>query len=277
MSTIVQEIGTMAASSVREILDSGRGSPAGPNAHLWSILSDGGWGSISNDPENGVELRDILEVARVSGRFLYSTPIVSTLLAGRWFKLDEEQLESGIVLALRRGAQVIAPYYSDGVVVVDGNGGIIASSPTDIEAFSLVSPVALLPVGTTALSDEHLSELRAAFLAVAVGCADAVIDASISWSTTREQFGQPIKGFQAVRHHLANAHIAREQAWTAAIAAAHEPERSAAWARQGFALARTSIELGIQVHGGVGFTWEVGLHHYLNQIIELQSVLREDQ
>lgn len=277
MSTIVQEIGTMAASGVREILDSGQGSSAAPNTQLWSILSDGGWGSISSDPENDVELRDILEVARVSGRYPYSTPIVSTLLAGRWFELDDDQLESGIVLAVRRGAQVVAPYYSAGVTVVDGLGEVIATSPTAVESFSLLSPLAVLPSSTTALSEAHLSELRAAFLAVAVGCADAVIDASIAWSTTREQFGQPIKGFQAVRHHLANAHIAREQAWTASIAAAHEPARSAAWARQGFALARTSIELGIQVHGGVGFTWEVGLHHYLNHIIELQSVLGEDQ
>ncbi|KGJ73460.1 hypothetical protein GY21_11145 [Cryobacterium roopkundense] len=277
MSTIVQEMGAMAASSVREILDSGQGSPAAPNPQLWSILSDGGWGSISSDLENGVELRDILEVARVSGRYPYSTPIVSTLLAGRWFELDDDQLESGIVPAVRRGAQVVAPYYSDGVAVVDGLGGIIAASPSAAEPFSLLSPLAVLPSSTTVLSEAHLGELRAAFLAVAVGCADAVIDASIAWSTTREQFGQPIKGFQAVRHHLANAHIAREQAWTAAIAAAHEPARSAAWARQGFALARTSIELGIQVHGGVGFTWEVGLHHYLNHIIELQSVLGDDQ
>ena len=277
MSTIVQEIGTMAASSVREILDSGRGSPAAPNTQLWSILSDGGWGSISSDSENGVELRDILEVARISGRYAYSTPIVSTLLAGRWFELDDDQLESGIVVAVRRGAQVVAPYYSDDVAVVDGLGVIIAASPIAVESFSLLSPLAVLPSGTTALSEGHLSELRAAFLAVAVGCADAVLDASIAWSTTREQFGQPIKGFQAVRHHLANAHIAREQAWTAAIAAAHEPARSATWARQGFALARTSIELGIQVHGGVGFTWEVGLQHYLNHIIELQSVLGEDR
>ncbi|WP_082763548.1 acyl-CoA dehydrogenase family protein [Frondihabitans sp. PAMC 28766] len=115
------------------------------------------------------------------------------------------------------------------------------------------------------------------FAAVAVGCADIVLTRSIDWARTREQFGQPIKGFQAVRHMLADAHIAREQAWTAAIAARHEAFRADVWAAQAFTLARRSIELGIQVHGGVGYTWEVGLQHHLDQVLELDSLFGGDR
>ncbi|WP_026932235.1 acyl-CoA dehydrogenase family protein [Glycomyces tenuis] len=272
MSTVVEEIGAVVAEHVVEIMRSGADAPPEPNARIWSVLAEGGWGAVSADPENGMELRDLLEVARASGRYAYSTPLVTTLLAGRWFDLEEQRLAGGLVTALRRGDQIVAPYYCEGVAVVDGTGAIVPADPSAVESFSLLAPVALLPESTAPIDGTELAEARAGFMAVAVGCADAVIERSVDWAQTREQFGQAIKGFQAVRHHLANAHIAREQAWTAAIAAAHEPERSARWARQGFSLARTAIELGIQVHGGVGYTWELGLQHYLAQVIELDAI-----
>lgn len=273
MSTVVEEIGAVVAENVAEILRSDADAPPEPNARIWSALAEGGWAAASADPEVGMELRDLLEVARVTGRHAYSTPLVATLLAGRRFDLDEKTLSRGVVPALRRGGQVVAPYHCAGVALVDAAGAIVSAEPSTVERFSLLVPVAVLPEDTAPIDGAALAEARAAFTAVAVGCADAVIARSVDWVQTREQFGQAIKGFQAVRHHLANAHIAREQAWTAAIAAAHEPDRSHRWARQGFSLARTAIELGIQIHGGVGYTWELGLQHYLAQVIELDSIL----
>ncbi|ARJ07512.1 hypothetical protein GCM10010988_39580 [Cnuibacter physcomitrellae] len=275
MSTLVGEVGALVAENVSEVLESTAGSEPGVDRSTWQILAEGGWGTISADPENGMELRDVLEVARISGRHPCSTPLITTLLAGRWFEVDDDTLEDGVAVAFARGDQVVAPFWTEGLVVLDGSGSPVAVEPSAMESFSLVAPVAVLPASTSALGGDHLAEARAAFVAVAVGCADAVIARAIDWSQTREQFGQTIKGFQAVRHHLANAHIAREQAWTAAIAAAHDPERSGRWARQGFSLAREAIELGIQVHGGVGFTWEVGLQHFLDEVVQLDSILGE--
>jgi alkylation response protein AidB-like acyl-CoA dehydrogenase len=276
MATVVEEVGTMVAENVAEILRSADGAQPAPSQSVWGVLADGGWQTISADPENGMELREILEVARVTGRFPYSTPLVPTLLAGRWFDLDEDQLARGIVPVLRRGSEAVAPYYTEGVTVLDGTGSPVTADPASTQSFSLLAPVAVFAEDTVGLSGGQLAEARAAFAAVAVGAADAVIIKAVEWAQTREQFGQKIKGFQAVRHHLANAHIAREQAWTAAIAAAHEPENAGRWAHQAFALARTAIELGIQVHGGVGFTWEVGLQHFLDHVIELDSLLGEN-
>lgn len=275
MSTLVGEVGELVAENVGDAFEQAAGTPAGPDAGVWSTLADGGWGAISADPENGMELRDLLEVARVTGRYAYSTPLVSTLLAGRWFSPDEEVLSTGAALAFARGDQVVAPYWTEGVVTLDGHGAAVETAPVSVDAFSLAAPVAVLDSNIAVVDGLRLAEARAVFLAVGVGCADEVIRRAIDWSQTREQFGQPIKGFQAVRHHLANAHIAREQAWTSAIAAAHDPERSGRWARQGFTLARSAIELGIQVHGGVGFTWEVGLQHHLDQVVQLDSILGE--
>ena len=273
MVTVVEEVGSVVAENVGEILETAQGVPAAPHAEIWHALVEGGWGAVTADPDNGVEPREILEIARVTGRFPYSTPLVSTLLAARWGDRHEQDLAAGVVIALERGDQVVAPYYSPGARVVTSDGDVSLVEPLTVGTFSLVAPVAILPASTHAVPGVQAKEARAAYAAVGVGCADAVLSRAIDWVQTREQFGRPLKDFQAVRHHLADAHIAREQAWTAAIAAVHEPEAAARWARQSFALARTVIEIGIQVHGGVGFTWEVGLHHFLDQVVELDSIL----
>ena len=273
MPTVVSEVGTMVAENVASILASVDGTPPAPNAQVWQTLSSGGWGAIAADPENEVGLRDILEVARSTGSFPYTTPLVATLLAGRWHGFDEEQLSSGVALVLSQDGEAVAPYYSEGVQLLDGTGALREAVPSFVDDFSLLNQVAAVAPDTVPVEGRQLDEVRASYLAVATGCADAAISTACAWAETREQFGQAIKGFQAVRHHLADAHIAREQVWTTAIAAAHEGEDSARWAKQGFALARTAIELSIQVHGGVGFTWEVGLQHYLNQVLALDSLL----
>lgn len=275
MATVVEEVGTLAAENVADILGRiGEGAAAGVSTHAWSALVDAGWASITADTENGVELREIQEIARATGRFSISTPLATTLLAGRWFELDDAALDAGVIPLIARGSDVVVPYYAPEFAVVDEAGTILHPDVVTVTNFSLLVPVGVV-VGDelSAIRSDQLAETRAVFAAVAVGCADKVIERSIDWAQTRQQFGQPLKGFQAVRHHLANMHIAREQAWTAAIAAAHEYNRSAAWSAQAFALARRAIELGIQVHGGVGFTAEVGLHHFLNHVLELESTL----
>src|SRR5690606_3679392 len=154
-----------------------------------------------------------------------------------------DQLAAGVSLAFARGEETVAPYYLDGVRVLGGSGELQSITPIDMGHFALVTPVALLGDDVKVLAGVQLAEARAAYVAVAVGCADRALRTACEWVETREQVGQAIKGFQAVRHHLANAHIAREQAWTAAIAAGHEVENSARWARQGLSLARETVEL----------------------------------
>ncbi|MFC0531456.1 acyl-CoA dehydrogenase family protein [Phytohabitans kaempferiae] len=270
MTVLVDEIGAIAAENVATILTN---APA----QAWAKLVEGGWAALGADPDADLGIRDLQEIARAAGRFDTATPLVPTLLAGRWFRPDPQTLAGGVSLALPRGDEVVVSYVTDTVVVLDARGKPL---PHDLggarrEEFSQVMPLAVFeaPVAGPALAAEHAAELRAVLAAVAVGCVDAVADRSVEWVQTREQFGRPIKAFQAVRHHLANLHIAREQAWTAAIAGAHEPETALTWARQACELATTAIELAIQVHGGVGFTEEVGLHHFLNHVLQIESLL----
>jgi alkylation response protein AidB-like acyl-CoA dehydrogenase len=100
-----------------------------------------------------------------------------------------------------------------------------------------------------------------------------LLGTSVAHATARRQFGVPIGSFQAVRHALADVHVELEFARSAVWAAAGEVEArtpsagaavlaAAVQARRAFALADRQC---LQVHGGLGFTWEHPLHLHLKR------------
>ncbi|WP_162269012.1 hypothetical protein [Frondihabitans sp. PAMC 28766] len=136
------EVGTMASDNVAEILqDRGAGAPAGPSSAAWAVLADGGWASISADAENGMELREIQEVARTTGRFAVSTPLVATLLAGRWFDLGDDVLDRGAVPLVRRDDRLVAPYFASDVAIVDGEGAVVDAAGVETLVFADLVPL----------------------------------------------------------------------------------------------------------------------------------------
>jgi hypothetical protein len=269
MAVLVDEIGAIAAENVEIILRTAE-------AVAWPKLVEGGWAGLSADPEADVSLRGLQEIARVAGRHPVPTPLLPTLLAGRWFDPAPDRLGAGIAIALAHGDDLAAAYANGSSVLLDATGAAVDRDRVHgYDRFSEVMPLALVDRGASeaALAPGQAAELHAVLAATAVGCADTVLDRSVEWSQTRVQFGRAIKSFQAVRHHMANMHIAREQAWTAAVACANEPDAAATWSRQACELATTAIELGIQVHGGVGFTSEVGLQLFLCHVMQIRDVL----
>ena len=116
---------------------------------------------------------------------------------------------------------------------------------------------------------------RAATLASAemLGAADHVLALTVQYAKDRVQFGKPIGSFQAVKHMLADALVdvegMRSTAYYAAwCAAAGDAERSLAasmakaWCSDA---SRRVMAAGLQVHGGIGFTWEHEMHLYLKR------------
>jgi hypothetical protein len=106
-----------------------------------------------------------------------------------------------------------------------------------------------------------------------LGITRRVLELSVAHATDRTQFGVPIGSFQAVRHRLADVHVELEFARSAVWSAACEVEDgapsagtavlcAAVTARRAFALADRH---GLQVHGGIGFTWEHPLHAHLQR------------
>jgi hypothetical protein len=117
---------------------------------------------------------------------------------------------------------------------------------------------------------EETARLRAAMAAEALGIAQRALDLGIEHAKSREQFGKPIGTYQAVSHPLAQTYtdveLSRSLAYWAAWSVAEEDERAplAAAAAKAFATeaAVVACERSIQVHGGIGFTWEHPLHRF---------------
>jgi alkylation response protein AidB-like acyl-CoA dehydrogenase len=103
-----------------------------------------------------------------------------------------------------------------------------------------------------------------------VGMMQWVLDTSVEYAKTRKQFGRPIGQFQAVQHHCSNMLLltesARSAVYYAAWAIGAEPERAPLAVSIAKAYAsdacREVCNLGIQVHGGIGFTWDHDIHFY---------------
>jgi alkylation response protein AidB-like acyl-CoA dehydrogenase len=103
-----------------------------------------------------------------------------------------------------------------------------------------------------------------------VGGMQWILDASVEYAKTRKQFGKPIGQFQAVQHHLADVLLMTESARSAVYYAAWVMEAEPEQAPLAVSIAkmyasdayREAGNLGIQVHGGIGFTWDHEIHFY---------------
>ncbi|MFE4963766.1 acyl-CoA dehydrogenase [Streptomyces sp. NPDC056660] len=124
---------------------------------------------------------------------------------------------------------------------------------------------------------------RALAAAEAAGGARACTEAAVAYAKQREQFGRPVGSFQAVKHHCANMLVATELAtavaWDAARAGTDGPEAefaSAVAAHTALDAFVRCAELNIQVHGGIGFTWEHDAHLYLRRALSLRGTFGGD-
>ncbi|MRI34005.1 acyl-CoA dehydrogenase [Endozoicomonas sp. OPT23] len=111
------------------------------------------------------------------------------------------------------------------------------------------------------------------------GLARRIVDLSVDYTFERKQFGKPIGSFQAVKHHMSNVAVKIEFAKAPLYRAAYDiannqptAARSASHAK----LATTEAALlgaknGIQVHGAMGYTWEVDLHIFMKRAWALDA------
>jgi alkylation response protein AidB-like acyl-CoA dehydrogenase len=126
--------------------------------------------------------------------------------------------------------------------------------------------------------------VAAGLVADGVGAAARALELAVAYAKEREQFGRPIGSFQAVQHLLvdmlrdvelaraAAAHALRAQDGAPAPARAHASAVAKAFASE--ALPRVGAG-AIQVFGGIGFTFELGLHRYYRRLLSL-SLLQGD-
>jgi len=177
------------------------------------------------------------------------------------------------------------------VLVPEGDGYHLAFAQTDASSDgadltravrSLPAGVPLLPVPgqSRRLTRNDLDAWAALGLALTsadmVGLMRGVLDVSVAYAQERKQYGVPIGTFQAVQHLLAEARCLIEGALSAALYPAWAvdqlaPDEARAAGRVAKAYcaraARTVCETAVQVHGGIGNTWDCIVHVYLRRAL----------
>src|SRR5437899_645270 len=125
----------------------------------------------------------------------------------------------------------------------------------------------------------------AVLAAEAAGVAAETTEQAAGYAKIREQFGRPIATFQAVKHHCANMLVASElaagAAWDAGRAGTGGGDQfsytAAIAATLAVPAAAGNASLNIQVHGGIGFTWEHDAHLYLRRAAAIAAVADTEQ
>jgi 3-oxochol-4-en-24-oyl-CoA dehydrogenase len=190
---------------------------------------------------------------------------------------------AGVVIGGHLADVLIVAADEDALVIEVAEGGVKAEVPANIDPARraarltlTAAPATVLPGGRRVLTDLA----RTILAAEAAGVARETTGQAAEYAKVREQFGRPIATFQAVKHHCANMLVAAEVAtaavWDAARAAAAGGDQLSYTAAIAAALAVpaavTNAQLNIQVHGGIGFTWEHDAHLYLRRAAAIAAV-----
>lgn len=142
------------------------------------------------------------------------------------------------------------------------------------------TPAEKLP-GSSAGLGRALDIATAALAAEMTGGMQRVLETTVAYAKTRKQFGKPIGIFQAVQHMCADMYLETESARSAAYYSAWALEENAPEAATSVSIAkmyasdaaRTVGNRGIQVHGGMGFTWENDIHLYYRRAKASETML----
>jgi Acyl-CoA dehydrogenase, C-terminal domain len=166
-----------------------------------------------------------------------------------------------------------------------GNGGwtreeIQSAELGFLDQAVLFEEAGRLNLGESLFDDTRPEDEQLATLSLeAVGISAKALELAVDHAKNREQFGRKIGVYQAVSHKLADTYVetelARSLAYWAAWCVAEEDELTsvAVAAAKSYCgnAAVAACERSIQVHGGIGFTWEHVLHHYYKRALWIQA------
>jgi len=233
----------------------------------WSEIVELGWPEIAE-----LGMVEMVVVAEELGYALAPTPLQSTWAAG---------LLGAELGGERRGAVVVDGLaYDAGAadVLVDWDGALVTGAA--VESMPALDPTRKLfrvsgGERNGGGGDVERSRLQATVMnaAESVGVAERAMEMAVAYAKERKQFGRAIGTYQAVSHACAQMLLevegARAAVYWAAWALDHEPETAplATACAKAYAgdCGRRVPRAALQVHGGIGFTWEHDLHFFLKR------------
>jgi alkylation response protein AidB-like acyl-CoA dehydrogenase len=246
---------------------------------LWAAMLDQGWTAITvpeDDGGLGLTWVEAAILAEEVGAHVAPAPIVQHLIATASVHRDD------VVTVAWSGTREVVPYAPSAdqvIAVVNGElhlvpGGGEPQAAMDVtREVGWFTPVAGEHLGGAEAVERHLDIGATLYAAELLGAGQHMLDVSVQYAKDRVQFDKPIGSFQAVKHRLADMLVDVEgmrsavyyAAWCLGVGDA-DASIAASTAKAWCSDAATRVlASALQVHGGIGFTWEHDTHLYLKR------------
>ena len=280
---------------VRELAESGE-----YDSSLWDEMAELGWPGIFVDEDHGGQALGVVELVILMEELGYvaaPSPFFSNAAAGLLVQFagsadQQAQWLPGVASGEARGTVGVvagegsAPLVPDAemaefIVLVDGDSAsVVSKDDASIERVDTIDDTR--PYSRVSASGGEglegdvagaLARVAVALSAEMVGLSQKSLEMAVEYAKDRQQFGRPIGAYQAVSHNCAQMLMETESARSltlyAAWAADHEPESLPVAASMAKAYASDAgfrvPARSLQVHGGIGFTWEHDLQFFLKR------------
>ena len=292
---------------VREVVEKGTGAD-----RLWSRMVELDWPALTIAEDHGglglgfVELTVVIEeLGRVIAPGPFLTTVTQFVPVVRECGSDEQRAQflagvasgdvtgafapsPGAPAAEAAAVNEIAVAVSDAVYVVPrAEVALTEIDPFDkSRAYARVelggySPDAARTLAHPERLPRALEEATVALAIEMVGTCQSIFEIALEYAKVREQFGVPIGSFQAIKHKFADMYVALERAralsYFAAVTIAEDDARRTMAASMAKAAAgdaqRLIAQEGIQILGGIGYTWEHDMHLYVKRAKSGDAVL----
>ncbi|BBY60711.1 acyl-CoA dehydrogenase family protein [Mycolicibacterium sarraceniae] len=267
----------------------------------WPVLADAGWVGLEV-PEHlggaGATFAEVAVICEEIGRaasansFLGSAVLAVGVVNALLPSDTRDRLLAEIASGATRVAVAFAPFEfvpdaegADRILMIDGDSVVeadvtVTAQPVldETRRLAIVTPGEVTRVhrlvGDPQTQIRRLRDRAAVAVACdSLGVAEAMLAATVAYVKVRQQFGRPIGSFQAVKHACADMHVAiavsRQLVSAAVDAVAHGgPDTSVAAAMAKSYACGAAVDVvgkAMQLHGGIGYTWESGVHVYLKR------------
>jgi hypothetical protein len=240
---------------------------------LWQMVEEGGWTEVGAG-ENPATLLELTEFARAWGRHLLPLPYIEQSLLARWNQKETSPVAAApperTVAVRRAGGGLTVPWPAAASPGAHDQVGIDLAPSFHV---SQVDDGA--PAEARVLELAEIQEYVACLAASATGAAEGAYARARDYSRMREQFGRPIWEFQVIQHRLADMWCSLELSRTGVVRATQLPEDAIQTASVVARMARDVCYYAIQIHGGMGYTWEMGVHNYLRHVMAIEWFVNE--
>jgi alkylation response protein AidB-like acyl-CoA dehydrogenase len=257
---------------------------------LWKELAELGWPGIAVAEEHGGQGLGTVELAILAeelGRAVAPVPLVPSALAAtliehagtnaqreRWLPGLASGELTGAVGDAREGIAALVPGGAGAAVYVlveEGVARLLPAEDADVVAVAAIDPTrpaARVEGEGEPLTGDALDRALTVIAAELVGVCDRAMEMTVAYVKDRKQFGTPVGAYQAVSHRCAQMLLDTESAraavsfaaWAADADPVRLPEAAAMAKASASDAGRDVTAAAIQLHGGIGFTWEADVH-----------------